>query len=73
MNKINTEEEMEKYIKNKYLVIFPDESLKLYNNLRNIEEEILISSSTISKKMKGNDKCICEAKGTKYVFYIKRI
>jgi hypothetical protein len=73
MNKINTEEDMEKYIKNKYLVIFPDESLKLYSNLRNIEDEILVSSSTISKKMKGNDTCICEAKGTKYVFYIKRI
>ena len=73
MNKINTEEDMEKYIKNKYLVIFPDESLKLYSNLRNIEDEILVSSSTISKKMKGNDFCICEAKGTKYVFYIKRI
>ena len=73
MNKINTEEDMEKYIKNKYLVIFPDESLKLYSNLRNIEDEILVSSSTISKKMKGSDACICEAKGTKYVFYIKRI
>ena len=57
MNKINSEEEMEKYIKNKYLVIFPDESLKLYSNLRNIEEEILIASSTISKKMKGSDRC----------------
>ena len=71
MNKINTEEEMKIYVKNRYLVIFPDKSLKLYSNLRDIEDDILVSSSTISKKMKGNDNCICEAKGTKYIFYIK--
>ena len=73
MNKINTEEEMKIYVKNRYLVIFPDKSLKLYSNLRDIEDDILVSSSTISKKMKGNDNCICEAKGTKYIFYIKRL
>ena len=73
MNKINTEEEMKIYVKNRYLVIFPDKSLKLYSNLINIEDDILVSSSTISKKMKGNDNCICEAKGTKYIFYIKRL
>ena len=50
MNKINTEEEMKIYVKNRYLVIFPDKSLKLYSNLRDIEDDILVSSSTISKK-----------------------
>ena len=45
MNKINIEEDMKIYVKNKYLVIFPDESLQLYSNLRDIEQDILISSS----------------------------
>lgn len=73
MNKINTEDEMIKYVKNKYLVIYPDTSIKLYKNLRDIESDILISYSSISKKLKENDSCICETKGTKYIFYIKKL
>ena len=73
METIKTEEDMNKYIKNKYLVVYPDKSIKLYSSLREIEYDIMISSSSISKKMKGTDNCICEAKGTKYIFYIKKI
>tara|TARA_B100000424_G_C22944088_1_gene502380 strand:- start:398 stop:619 length:222 start_codon:yes stop_codon:yes gene_type:complete len=73
MNKIKTEEDMKKFVKNKYLVVYPDTSIKLYKNLREIEHDILISYSSISKKLKEKDSCICESKGTKYIFYIKKI
>jgi len=75
MNKIENEDDMLKFIKNKYLVIYPDQSIKLYSNLRDIENDILISYSSISKKINENENnyCICEAKGTKYIFYIKKL
>jgi len=75
--KINTEDEMLDYVNKKYLVIYPDQTIKLYSSLREIEKHTLISSSSISKKISsmryGNDWCICISKGTKYVFYIKKL
>ena len=41
--------------------------------LRKIEEDILVHSSSISKKLKEDDYCICVSKGTNYVFYIKKL
>ena len=75
--KINTEDEMLDYANKKYLVIYPDQTIKLYTSLREIEKDTLISSSSISKKISslryGKDWCICVSKGTKYVFYIKKL
>ena len=75
--RINTEDEMLDYVNKKYLVIYPDQTIKLYSSLRQIEKDTLISSSSISKKISslryGNDWCICISKGTKYVFYIKKL
>lgn len=75
--KISTEDEMLDYANKKYLVIYPDQTIKLYSSLREIEKDTLISSSSISKKISsmryGKDWCICISKGTKYVFYIKKL
>lgn len=75
--KINTEDEMIDYVNKKYLVIYPDQTIKLYISLREIEKDTLISSSSISKKISsmryGKDWCICISKGTKYIFYIKKL
>ena len=50
---INNETDMKNYIKkNNYLVVYPDETIKLYKSLRDIENDILIHSSNISKKLK---------------------
>ena len=50
---INNEINMKNHIlKNNYLVVFPDETIKLYKSLRDIENDILIHSSNISKKLK---------------------
>jgi hypothetical protein len=75
--RINTEDEMLDYVNKKYLVLYPDKTIKLYSSLREIEKDTLISSSSISKKISsmryGNDWCICVSKGTKYIFYIKKL
>jgi hypothetical protein len=73
MNQIKTEEEMIKFVKNKYLVVYPDKGIKIYKNLREIENDIMISYSSISKKLKNENSCICETKGTKFIFYIKKL
>mgnify|MGYP006166031337 CR=1 FL=1 len=69
-DEIKTETSMENYIKNKYVVIFPDKSLQMFNSLRNIEKYINVSASTISKKLKNNKRCVCKTKGTDYVYGI---
>lgn len=73
---ITREDDMEKYVKSyKYLVIKADTSVELYQSLRRIQKDILVDSSTISKKMKenGGDHCICVSKPMNYVFYIKKL
>ena len=49
--RINSEDEMIDYVNKKYLVIYPDQTIKLYSSLREIEKDTLISSSSISKKI----------------------
>ena len=67
------EEKMKQYVnKHNYLVIFPDFSLKLFRSLREIQSDISIDSSTISKKLANNEHYFM-AKMTKYVFYIYKI
>tara|TARA_Y100000593_G_scaffold49333_1_gene92952 strand:- start:319 stop:573 length:255 start_codon:yes stop_codon:yes gene_type:complete len=73
---ITREDDMERYVKSyKYLVIKADRSVELYQSLRRIQKDILVDSSTISKKMKenGGDHCICVSKPMNYVFYIKKL
>ena len=55
-----------------YSVIYPDASSKLYKSLRDIAEDICVDSSTISKKLAGGEN-IVKAKGTEYIFYIKKL
>tara|TARA_B100000513_G_scaffold142340_1_gene65174 strand:+ start:1767 stop:1997 length:231 start_codon:yes stop_codon:yes gene_type:complete len=70
---ITDEGKMKKYVnKNSYLVVFPDLSIKLFRSLREIQSDISIDSSTISKKLANNEHYFT-AKMTKYVFYINKI
>lgn len=70
---ITNEAKMKKYVnKNSYLVVFPDLSIKLFKSLRDIQSDISVNSSTISKKLANNEHYFT-AKMTKYVFYIYKI
>jgi len=73
MEKIYTTEiEMKEFLKNKhYFVVFPDKSTKLYKSLRDIQDEILVDSSTIPK-LKSFNSCYCIAKSSGFVFFIKK-
>jgi len=57
----------------KYLVIDLEENTKLYKSLRDIEKELKISYSGISKKLKLSNYCICVEKKTTKVYYIQNI
>ena len=62
------EDFIEKY---KYVVIFPDKQPKLFKSLREIENEISVSASSISKKLKQSKNCVCQSKGTDFYFFIQ--
>jgi|UniRef100_A0A6C0C4N2 hypothetical protein len=71
---IETETQMNKFInKYNYLVIFPDKNPKLFKSLRDIEDEISVAASTISKKLKESNSCICQSKGTAFYFFVHLI
>lgn len=57
----------------KYLVVFPDRKTKTYKTLSDIQQDICINTSTISKKLKNNDSNIFKSKGSGYIFYICKI
>ena len=57
----------------KYLVIDMERNTKLYKSLRDIEKELKISYSGISKKLKLSNYCICVEKKTTNVYYIQNI
>tara|TARA_Y100001935_G_C17191408_1_gene450273 strand:+ start:363 stop:635 length:273 start_codon:yes stop_codon:yes gene_type:complete len=57
----------------KYLVIDIDQNTKLYKSLRDIEKELKISYSGISKKLKMSNYCICVPKKSTDVYYIQNI
>ena len=57
----------------KYLVIDLNENTKLYKSLRDIEKELKISYSGISKKLKLSNYCVCTEKKTTNVYYIQNI
>ncbi len=65
---------MEDYInKYNYLVVKPDYSVELYRSLRKIADDISLDPSTISKKLKEENGCLCSSKPEGYVFYIKKL
>ena len=71
---IKTELQMLKYIKEvKYLVIYPDKTKHFFKSLRDIGDNISVDSSTISKKLSESDECICIAKGSNYIFWVKKL
>ena len=57
----------------KYLVIDRTNSLKLYKSLREIERDLGISYSGISKKLKMSNYCVCVPKKTTEVYYIHNL
>ena len=57
----------------KYLVIDRTNSLKLYKSLREIEKDLGISYSGISKKPKMSNYCVCVPKKTTEVYYIHNL
>ena len=62
---IDNEEDFIDYIKEqKYLVIFPDKSCKMYSTLRDIEKDISIDFTTIHKILKNKVHTFIYAKGT---------
>ena len=72
--KIQNGEEMYHFInKNKYLVVYPNKQSVLYKSLRDIETDILISVSTISKKLQEGQSFIFTSKHSGYTFYIEEL
>jgi len=57
----------------KYLVIDLEKNTKLYKSLRDIEKELKISYSGISKKLKISNYCICVPKKSTEVYYIHNL
>lgn len=71
---INTDEEMIQYAHSiKYMVIFPDKSIKHYSSLRKIAKDICVDHTTISKKLGENNPCICKSQNNNCVFYIRKL
>jgi len=57
----------------KYLVIDLNQKTKLFKSLRDIEKTFNISFSSISKKLKLSNYCICVERNTTNIFYIQNI
>ena len=57
----------------KYLIIDKEMNLKLYKSLREIEREVGVSYSSISKKLKMSNFCICVPKKTTEVYYVQNL
>jgi hypothetical protein len=72
---IKTELQMVNFLKKelKYLVVFPDKTKHFYKSLRDIALNICVDASTISKKLDISDHCICIARGSDYIFWIKKL
>ena len=71
---INNEKQMLKYAKTiKYLVIFPDKTIKYFPSLRKITKDICIDYTTISKKLNETNPCICQSQNEGYIFLIQKL
>lgn len=72
-NFINNEDKMASFVdKFCYMVVFPDKKVELFKSLRDIQKQICIDASTISKKLKDNN-FIFKAKGSDNIFFIRKI
>ena len=70
---IVSEQEITNYMnKMHYMVVFPDKKIELFESLREIQTAICIDYSTISKKLKKDEHTFI-AKGTGYIFFIKKL
>ena len=70
---LKNENEMNEFIeKYRYVVIFPDRKVELFKSLRDIQKQICIDSSTISKKLKEQNNFF-KAKGSEHIFFIKTL
>ena len=56
-----------------YLVVFPDQSKHFFKSLRQIGQAIAIDFTTISKKLNDADSCICVARGSDFIFWVRRL
>ena len=71
---IQTEEDMLQYTQQlNYLVVYPDGSKHFFKSLRDIEKAIAIDYTTISRKLSGKNSCICVARGSDYIFWIRKL
>ena len=72
---ITNKNSMLDYVKNNinYLVVFPNRETKTYKTLKEIQKDICIDTSTISKKLRTQTSNIFTAKGNGYIFYIYKI
>ena len=70
---IISEQGMTNYMsKMRYMVVFPDKKVELFESLRHIQDAICIDYSTISKKLKKDEHTFI-AKGSEYIFFIKKL
>jgi len=56
----------------KYIVVFPDMTVKLYRSLREVADDTSISPATLSRGLKVMDGAMFKAPLTEYVFWIAK-
>jgi hypothetical protein len=54
-------------------VIYPDKTTKFYKSLRPIAIDISVDYTTISRKLKVENPCICISQLTNYIFMIRKM
>ena len=57
----------------KYLAVFPDMTIKLYQSLRELARDISASAATLSRRLNSEDQVLYIAPVTGYVFYIVKL
>lgn len=55
-----------------YIVLGSDSSCNVYKSLREIQDDISVDYSTISKKLKDNNRCFVTPKASETHYYIKK-
>ena len=72
-NEMNYTKIYEYVKKNNYLLVNPDETIRLYKSLRDIEKDILVSTSALSRALKDNNYCIVTSTTTDFTYFISKI
>lgn len=71
---IKSDQQMLQYVKTiKYMVVFPDKTIKHYKSLRKIAEDICVDYTTISKRLGENNPCFCQSQNEGYIFLIRKL